>query len=66
MARWLLALLLMSQTAFAAKAVWTGEVRYVTTLTHRQGIKCRYQYAGEFFWKTFAKRRTCPRTVEVE
>lgn len=48
-----------------AWAFWTGAMEYVTTVTYRQGVRCEYNYAGQTFWRTFAKA-SCPTRVEVE
>jgi hypothetical protein len=60
------AALAAAQVAQAATAYWTGQVRYVTTVTYQQGVSCEYNYAGQTFWRTFAGTGMCPSSVEVE
>jgi len=52
--------------AYAATAFWTGNMEFVTTVTYQQGVRCEYNYAGNTFWRTFARRSSCPSKVEVE
>lgn len=58
-----LALLLVSTQALAATAYWTGESRMVQSVTGQVVWNCKYQYAGQVFWRAFAN--TCPSSVEV-
>ena len=51
--------------AFAAIAYWTGNVKYVTTVTYQQGVSCEYNYAGNTFWRTFVGM-SCPSQVSVQ
>jgi hypothetical protein len=60
-----IAMLTSANCAFAATAYWTGNVRYVTTVTYQQGVNCEYNYAGKTFWRTFVGG-TCPSTVQVQ
>ena len=57
--------LLLVGTAFAATANWTGNMRFVTTVTYQQGVSCEYIYAGRTFWRTFVGA-SCPSSVEVQ
>ncbi len=50
--------------AFAVTAYWTGNMKYVTTVTYQQAVSCEYNYAGQTFWKTFVGG-TCPAQVNV-
>ena len=59
-------LVLVSGQASAATAYWTGQVRYVTTVTYQQGVSCEYSYAGRNFWQTFANTASCPSSIEVQ
>jgi hypothetical protein len=58
-----LALLLVSTQALAATAYWTGEMKMVQSVTGSMVWNCKYQYAGQFFWRAFAN--SCPSSVEV-
>jgi hypothetical protein len=60
-----LVLVLVSASAYAAKAYWTGRVEHVNTVTGRAGVSCEYDYAGTMLWRTFA-RSNCPVSIEVE
>lgn len=60
-----LAVLLASSAAWAARATWTGNVEYITTVTYKQGVRCEYNLYGQTFWKTFI-RSSCPYSIEVE
>ena len=60
-----LAVALFAVPAYAATAYWTGESRYVTTVTGRAAVSCKYSYFGNYFWRTFTGG-TCPSSVEVE
>jgi hypothetical protein len=55
---------LLSSSAFAATAYWTGRQEMVTTVTYKMGWNCEYQYAGKKFWLVFTGR--CPSSVDVE
>ncbi|HZO54924.1 MAG TPA: hypothetical protein VFB63_19610 [Bryobacteraceae bacterium] len=55
---------LAAAPAFAGSAFWTGNVRYVTTVSYQQGVNCEYNYNGQLFWRTFVGS-SCPSTVEV-
>lgn len=57
--------LLVTTAAYAASAYWTGQVRYITTVTYKQGVECEYNYAGKTFWRTFIGA-SCPARVEVQ
>ncbi len=61
----LVAALFASSLAYAASAFWTGNVEYVTTATHKQGVRCEYNYLGNTFWRTFVGSN-CPSNVDVE
>ncbi len=61
-----LVVVLFAVPAFAATARWTGNSRYVTTVTYKQGIACEYDYFGDTFWRTFVGRSVCPISIEVE
>ena len=56
---------LSSASAFAATAYFTGNQRYVTTVTGRSGVACEYSVYGNTFWRTFAAF-LCPLSIEVE
>jgi hypothetical protein len=56
---------LVASTAHAATAFWTGQVRYITTITYKQGVECEYNYAGNTFWRTFTGS-SCPANVQVQ
>ena len=60
-----IALLAAATTALAATAYWTGNSRFVTTVTYQQGIACEYNYAGQTFWRTFVGA-ACPSSVQVQ
>lgn len=51
--------------AHAAIAYWTGQMRFVTTVTYQQGVSCEYRYVSSTFWRTFVGA-TCPPSVEVQ
>lgn len=59
------AVALMSASAYAARAYWTGRVEHINTVTGRAGVSCEYDYAGQKFWRTFA-RSNCPSSIDVE
>ena len=67
MHRTILAALLLTVCGFAtaATAHWTGGMRYVTTITYKQGVSCEYRYAMKTFWRTFAAT-ACPAEIEIE
>lgn len=56
---------ILSAYAWGATAIWTGQMRFVTTVTYQQGVSCEYQYSGNKFWRTFVGS-SCPTTVEVQ
>lgn len=70
MARFRLALILLSLVGsgpvFAATAHWTGNMKFVTTVTYKQGISCEYSYIGQSFWRIFVGVSSCPSQVEVQ
>jgi hypothetical protein len=53
-------------TAAAVLAFWTGNSELVTTVSGLPGIACEYDAAGVRFWRTFARRFSCPVSIEVE
>lgn len=58
--------LAVSLDAAAATAYWTGKQEFVFTVTGKSAIKCQYEYLGQFFWRLFVERSTCPTSIEVE
>lgn len=58
-------MLLASTQALAVLALWTGQSRYVTTVSGMPGMSCQYQAAGGTFWKTY-KGMMCPPSIDVE
>lgn len=50
--------------AMAATAYFTGRQEMVQTVTNQMGWKCQYQYAGNYFWRTFLGQ--CPASIEVQ
>lgn len=60
-----LALAVISASALAAQAQFTGNQRFVTTVTGRGATACEYQYGGQRFWRTFDGVSSCPYSVEV-
>ena len=53
----------ISSSAYAATAFWTGQVEYVQSVTGQPVANCKYQYAGNYFWRAF--QGFCPSSVEV-
>lgn len=60
------ALALCTGHAIAGTAIWTGNTRFVTTVTYQQGIACEYNYLGQKFWRTFVGIGSCPSSIEVQ
>lgn len=60
----LFAILVISTSAMAATAFWTGRSESIITVTNQQASKCEYDYAGQKFWRVF--KGPCPASVEVE
>lgn len=56
--------LLVSTSAYAASAYWTGKQKQVTTVTYQIAWNCEYNYLGQKFWRIF--KDSCPSSVEVE
>jgi hypothetical protein len=54
---------LLSGTAEAARAMWTGRMEQVTTVTYQIAWNCEYDYLGQRFWRVF--QGSCPASVEV-
>lgn len=50
---------------YAAMAIWTGNSKYVTTVTFKTVLACEYDYLGTRFWRT-TRGFSCPYQVEVE
>ena len=60
------AIILLSATqAFAEVAFWTGNLRYVTTVTGKNGVSCQFQASGGTFWMTFTSGM-CPMSIDVD
>ena len=57
-------LLTLAANAYAVTAFYTGQMRYITTVTYQSGVSCQYRYAGNTFWRTFALSY-CPSSVTV-
>ena len=57
-------LALVAIAAQAATATWTGEMNMVQSVTGQMVWNCKYQYAGQYFWRAFAG--SCPSSVEVQ
>lgn len=60
----LLAGLLVTTSAFAAQAMWTGRQEQVQTVTGVFVWKCEYNYNGQTFWKLF--QTSCPSSIEIQ
>lgn len=60
----ILATLLISGSAFAASAFFTGNMSTGTSVTGRFIYNCEYNYAGNTFWRSFTTY--CPSTIEIE
>lgn len=58
-----IAIAAISTSAFAVTAVFTGQQRFGTSVTGLAIVSCQYQFAGQYFWRTF--QGSCPATVEV-
>ena len=58
-------ILLASTQAVAEMAIWTGEMKYVTTVTGRTAANCKYRASGGTFWVVFVSGM-CPPSVDVE
>ena len=58
-----LALCVVSMSALAATATWTGQSRRITTITSQPAIECQYQLYGQTFWRIFED--FCAASVEV-
>jgi hypothetical protein len=52
--------------AYKVRAQWTGNIKFITTVSGKPGVECEYIYGGNTFWQTFANRSTCPSFVEVD
>jgi hypothetical protein len=55
--------LIISGTANAATAFWTGQMRPGQSVTGAYVFNCQYQYAGNFFWRAYSG--SCPYSIEV-
>lgn len=60
----LIAAIAASASAFAATAIWTGEMKQVQTVTYKMAWSCKYMYAGNYFWMVF--EGSCPSSVEIQ
>lgn len=60
----LVAGLLLSTSALAAQAFWTGRQEQVTTVTGKVAWKCWYNYNGQTFTAIF--ETSCPSSIEVQ
>ena len=58
-------MLLASTQALAEMAIWTGEMLYVTTVTGKAGVSCKFQASGGTFWMVFGSGM-CPSHVNGE
>ena len=61
----LVCLVLGCSTAFAIMATHTGRMKYGTSVTGQQIVKCEYTTGSDKFWVTI-KGAHCPATIEVE
>ncbi len=55
----------VSTSAFAARAIWTGRIEQAESVSGRIGWKCEYDLFGNTFWR-FSKTAACPSSIEVE
>jgi hypothetical protein len=55
---------LVTSSAFAATAFWTGRSEQTQTVTYKMVWKCEYNYNGQKFWRLF--ELSCPSQVDVE
>ena len=58
-------LLLTAAQAHAASAFWTGQTKFVTTVTYQQAVACEYRYLSQTFWRLFPAGSSCHSSVEV-
>ena len=56
--------MLISTSAFAAQAFWTGRQEMVTTVTGKSAWKCWYNYNGQIFTAIF--ETSCPSSIEIQ
>jgi len=56
--------IVVSTSAYAATAYWTGRSEQVQTVTYKWVWRCEYNYAGQTFWRLF--ETSCPSSVEVQ
>ena len=54
----------ISTSAYAATAFWTGQSEQVQTVTYKWVWRCEYNYAGQTFWRLF--ETSCPSSIEVQ
>lgn len=55
--------LILSGTAQAATAFFTGQMSNGQSVTGQYVYNCQYQYAGHFFWRSFGAY--CPSSIEI-
>ena len=60
----LVAGLLLSTSALAAQAYWTGRQEPVVTVTGKSAWKCWYDYNGQTITAIF--ETSCPSSIEVQ
>ena len=59
-----LAIVAFLPSAFAATAVFTGNMQQVQTVTGLFAWRCEYDYFGQKIYRLF--RNSCPGMIEVE
>lgn len=59
----LIAMLLVSANAYAARAFWTGRQEQVQTVTYQWVWRCEYNYNGQMVYQLF--QTSCPSSIEV-
>lgn len=55
---------LMSTSASAATAYWTGKSHMTQSVTYQMVWNCEYNYAGRTFWRAF--QGNCPNSIQVQ
>lgn len=53
-----------STSALAATAFFTGEMHMVRSVTGAMVWNCKYQYAGQYFWRAY--QGNCPSSIEIQ
>lgn len=50
----------------AATAFFTGQMKYITTVTGLSGIACVYEYSGQRFTVVIPRTGSCPTSIQVQ